>query len=334
LSGAPAPAKVTVRVPARLHLGFLDLNGGLGRLFGSIGLAISGWRTSITIGAAAQMRVTGPEDERVRGHIETMQHALDLRGAYDATIDEVVPAHVGLGSGTQLALAVAAGLRSLHGLPLDVRADAIRLGRGARSGVGIGLFEQGGLVVDGGRGSAQTPAPIVSRIPFPEQWRILVVLDPHRQGVHGPDERELFGKLAPWSDAEAAHLCRLVLMQALPALADCDIAAFSSAIKELQGRLGDYFAPIQGGSRFSSPDVAAALDLLEEEGALGIGQSSWGPTGFAFVPSAEVADQLLARAHRDPRFRDLDIRAHTGLNRGAEITAHLAAEQPERQRYK
>ena len=334
MSGAPAPAKVTVRVPARLHLGFLDLNGGLGRRFGSIGLAISGRRTSITIGAAAQTRVTGPEHERVRGHIETMRRDLDLRGEYDATIDEVVPAHVGLGSGTQLALAVAAGLRRLHGLPLDVRNDAIRLGRGARSGVGIGLFEQGGLVVDGGRGSAQTPAPIVSRLPFPEQWRILVVLDPHRQGVHGPDERELFGKLAPCSDAEAAHLCRLVLMQALPALADCDIAAFGSAIKELQARLGDYFAPIQGGSRFSSPDVAAALDLLESEGALGIGQSSWGPTGFAFVPSAEAADRLLARTRGDPRFRDLDIRAHTGLNRGAEITAHAAADEPERQQWK
>ena len=334
MSGAAAPAKVTVRVPARLHLGFLDLNGGLGRRFGSIGLAISGRRTSITIGAAAQMRVTGPEHERVRAHIETMRRALDLRGGYDVTIEEVVPAHVGLGSGTQLALAVAAGLRRLHGLPLDVRNDAIRLGRGARSGVGIGLFEQGGLVVDGGRGSAQTPAPIVSRIPFPEQWRILVVLDPHRQGVHGPDERELFGKLAPCSDAEAAHLCRLVLMQALPALADGDIAAFGSAIKELQARLGDYFAPIQGGSGFSSPDVAAALDLLESEGALGIGQSSWGPTGFAFVPSAEQAERLLARTRGDSRFRDLDIRACTGLNRGAEITAHAAADEPERQRWK
>src|SRR5262249_58871717 len=280
------------------------------------------------------MRVTGPEHDRVRGYIETMRRALDLRGEYDATIDEVVPAHVGRGSGTQLALAVAAGLRRLHGLPLDVRDDAIRVGRGAGSGVGIGLFEQGGLVVDGGRGSAQTPAPIVSRLPFPEQWRILLVLDPHRQGVHGPDERELFGKLAPCSDTEAAHLCRLVLMQALPALADGDIAAFGSAIKELQARLGDYFAPIQGGSRFSSPDVAAAFDLLESEGALGIGQSSWGPTGFAFVPSAEEADRLLARTRSDPRFQELDIRACPGLNRGARITAHLAAEEPERQRYK
>jgi beta-RFAP synthase len=331
LSGAFVLASVTVTVPARLHLGFLDLNGALGRRFGSVGVAISGPRTRITIRAGTRMQVTGPERERVERHIDEMRRALALRAAYDVKIDEVVPAHVGLGSGTQLALAVAAGLRRLHGLPLDIRRDAIRLGRGARSGVGIGLFERGGLVVDGGRGPAATAAPIVSHLPFPEHWRILVVLDPRRQGVHGPDERDIFGRLAPCPDAEAAHLCRLVLMKALPALAECNISEFGSAIKELQAHIGDYFAPVQGGSRFSSPDVAAALDLLEAEGALGIGQSSWGPTGFAFAPSAEAADRLLACARRDPRCRNLDIRACSGLNRGAEIAAQMAVDEPERQ---
>ena len=292
MNRSPSPASVTVTVPARLHLGFLDLNGGLGRRFGSIGLAINGLKTSITFNAASQLRVTGPENERVRGYLQVMRRALDIETTCHVKIDEVVPAHAGLGSGTQIALAVAAGVRRFHGLPLDVRGDAIRLERGARSGVGIGLFDHGGLVVDGGRGSLTTAAPVVSRMPFPEQWRILVVLDPHRQGVHGPDEREVFSKLAPSSDGQAAHLCRLVLMKALPALAECDIAGFGSAINEMQVLLGDYFAAIQGGSRFSSPDVAAALAALEDEGAYGIGQSSWGPTGFAFAPSAEEANRL------------------------------------------
>ena len=259
-----------------------------------------------------------------------MQRALDIEDTCHVRIDEVVPAHAGLGSGTQIALAVAAGVRRFHGLPLDVRGDAIRLERGARSGVGIGLFDHGGLVVDGGRGPLTTAAPVVSRMPFPEQWRILVVLDPHRQGVHGPDEREVFSKLAPSSDAEAAHLCRLVLMKALPALAECDIAGFGSAIKEMQVLLGDYFAAIQGGSRFSSPDVAAALAALEDEGAYGIGQSSWGPTGFAFAPSAEEANRLVESIYRHPRCRDLDIRTVAGLNRGAHIVSHAEADEPER----
>jgi beta-ribofuranosylaminobenzene 5'-phosphate synthase len=330
LNRSPSPASVTVTVPARLHLGFLDLNGGLGRRFGSIGLAINGLKTSIAFNAASQLRVTGPENERVRGYLQAMQRALDIENTCHVRIDEVVPAHAGLGSGTQIALAVAAGVRRFHGLPLDVRGDAIRLERGARSGVGIGLFDHGGLVVDGGRGPLTTAAPVVSRMPFPEQWRILVVLDPHRQGVHGPDEREVFSKLAPSSDGEAAHLCRLVLMKALPALAECDIAGFGSAIKEMQVLLGDYFAAIQGGSRFSSPDVAAALAALEDEGAYGIGQSSWGPTGFAFAPSAEEANRLVESIYRHPRCRDLDIRTVTGLNRGAHIVSHAEADEPER----
>lgn len=330
MNRSPSPASVTVTVPARLHLGFLDLNGGLGRRFGSIGLAINGLKTSITFNAASQLRVTGPENERVRGYLQVMQRALDIENTCHVRIDEVVPAHAGLGSGTQIALAVAAGVRRFHGLPLDVRGDAIRLERGARSGVGIGLFDHGGLVVDGGRGSLTTAAPVVSRMPFPEQWRILVVLDPHRQGVHGPDEREVFSKLAPSSDGQAAHLCRLVLMKALPALAECDIAGFGSAINEMQVLLGDYFAAIQGGSRFSSPDVAAALAALEDEGAYGIGQSSWGPTGFAFAPSAEEANRLVESIYRQPRCRDLDIRTVAGLNRGAHIVSHVEADEPER----
>jgi beta-RFAP synthase len=330
LSRSPPSANVTVTVPARLHLGFLDLNGGLGRRFGSIGLAIHGLRTSITISAASRMGVTGPDNERVHGYLKTMQRALDSESAYHVRINEIVPAHAGLGSGTQIALAVAAGVRRFHGLPLDVRGDAIRLGRGARSGVGIGLFDHGGLVVDGGRGPLTTAAPIVSRMQFPDHWRILVVLDPHRQGMHGADERDVFNKLAPFSDAEAAHLCRLVLMKALPALAECDIAGFGSAIKEMQMLLGDYFAAIQGGSRFSSPDVAAALGALEDEGAYGIGQSSWGPTGFAFAASAEEANRLLESIRRHPRGRDLDIRVVSALNRGAQIVSHVEADEPER----
>jgi beta-RFAP synthase len=330
LNRSPSPASVTVTVPARLHLGFLDLNGGLGRRFGSIGLAINGLKTSITFNAASQPQVTGPESERVRGYLQAMQRALDIENTCHVRIDEVVPAHAGLGSGTQIALAVAAGVRRFHGLPLDVRGDAIRLERGARSGVGIGLFDHGGLVVDGGRGPLTTAAPVVSRMPFPEQWRILVVLDPHRQGVHGPDEREVFSKLAPSSDGQAAHLCRLVLMKALPALAERDIAGFGSAINEMQVLLGDYFAAIQGGSRFSSPDVAAALAALEDEGAYGIGQSSWGPTGFAFAPSAEEANRLVESIYRQPRCRDLDIRTVAGLNRGAHIVSHVEADEPER----
>lgn len=316
---------MTVSVPARLHLGFLDLNGQLGRRFGSIGLAISGLHTRISVSPATHTQVSGPDSERARRYVERLQSLLDLKGAHHVHIAEAVPGHAGLGSGTQLALALAAGIRQLHGLPPDIRGDAFRLGRGRRSGVGIGLFDAGGVVVDGGRGEAMAPAPIVTRLPFPEAWRIVLVLDPARTGVHGDEERAAFERLPPFAAADAAHICRLVLMQALPALAEADLVSFAAAIKQMQQLLGAYFAPLQGGGSYSSQDVAAALDLLEGEGALGIGQSSWGPTGFAFVRSHEEAERLVDVARKHPRCRSLDIRACKGLNHGAHISAGTVA---------
>src|SRR5215813_15438631 len=165
------PEGVTVTIPARLHLGFLDLNGGLGRRFGSAGLAVTGLRTKIAFRRAQRNYVTGPERERVMRHMDKMVQRLALGDGHAVDVLEVVPSHAGLGSGTQLALAVAAGIRRLHGLPLDVQGDALYLGRGARSGAGMGLFYTGGLVVDGGSTKNGLPAPIVGHMRFPDRWR-------------------------------------------------------------------------------------------------------------------------------------------------------------------
>jgi beta-ribofuranosylaminobenzene 5'-phosphate synthase len=321
-SGVSKPGATTVKVPARLHLGFLDLNGRLGRRFGGIGLAVGGLRTSITIQRAKLSDVIGPEADRVRPYLLKMEQHLGLGTGHRIQISEVVPSHAGLGSGTQLALAVAAGLRQLHNLPLDVEGDALHLERGGRSGIGIGLFSRGGLVVDGGRADERAAPPIISHLPLPMQWRILVILDPQRQGMHGPAEAAAIAALSPMSEAETAHLCHLILMKALPALAEHDLANFGAAITELQMRLGDYFAPAQGGGRFMSADVAAVLDALDGAGACGIGQSSWGPTGFAFASSPGEAERLAVVARRYASARRLDIRVCEGLNRGAEIVAH------------
>jgi len=320
------PAEIAVTVPARLHLGFLDLNGSLGRKFGGIGLAISNFETSLTIRRAKCTRVSGPESERIQQYLRKMERSLAFDGAHAVNVLQTVPAHSGLGSGTQLALALASGIRRLHNLPLQVEEDALRLGRGARSGIGIGLFHRGGLVVDGGHGSQSGVAPIVGHLPFPEHWRVLVILDRQRRGVHGLDEVSAFANLAPMPEADAARICRLVLMKALPGLAEHDIVSFGGAIKELQARLGDYFAQAQGGSAFTSSAVAEVLAALDAAGAHGIGQSSWGPTGFAFAPSPEEAERLANRAREHPVAGGLDIRICSGLNRGAAIVAQMPGE--------
>ena len=103
--------------------------------------------------------------------------------------------------------------------------------------------------------------------------------------------------LPPFPAEIAAHLCRLTLMRLLPAVAEADLDAAGPAVAEMQRRVGDHFAPAQGG-RFTSPAVARVLAWLEAEGIPGVGQSSWGPTGFALLPDAVTAERVKAAAER------------------------------------
>jgi beta-RFAP synthase len=322
VTARPAIRAVRVTAPARLHLGFLDLAGDLGRRFGSLGLAVDRPRTRLTLEPAARLSVEGPEAERAERVLRKAAELLAVRPAVRLAVEEAIPAHMGFGSGTQLALAVGAALSRLHGRPADAEALAVRLGRGARSAIGVAAFRAGGFLVDGGRGADTAIAPLLARLPFPENWRVLLILDRGHRGLHGAAETSAFRNAPPFGASLAGELCRLTLMQALPGLAERDLARFGAAVSEIQRRLGDYFAAAQGG-RFASPKVARVLAGLEAEGVTGLGQTSWGPTGFAFFESEARAEQVraaLAARHRgDPA---LDFAISRGRNRGAEIEAH------------
>jgi len=317
-------AHVSVAATARLHLGFLDMNGGLGRKFGGLGLSLDDPATRLTLTRAAGNTVSGPESARATRLLEKAQAALAPDARHALTIHEAIPAHSGFGSGTQLALAIAGALRRLEGLDSDPAADAAIMSRGARSGLGAGLFATGGVVVDGGRGPLTRTPPVIARAEFPSSWRVLLVRDPADVGLHGADEKEAFVALPPSTAEESGELCRLVLMQALPALAETDLPAFGAAVARIQEIVGDYFAPRQGGRRFASAKVEAAVGRLTREGATGGGQTSWGPTGFAFAESEAAARAIVARVEADARAEGLEISVHQGLNRGARIDAVYA----------
>jgi beta-RFAP synthase len=161
---------------------------------------------------------------------------------------------------------------------------------------------------------------VISRLPFPEAWRILLIFDKSQRGLHGSDEVAAFQRLPEFPAHKAAHLCRLVLMVALPALAEQDLDGFGSAVAELQRVVGDYFAPAQG-ARFMSAGVAEALAWLETGGIRGIGQSSWGPTGFAIIGSEAEALRLCDEAARRwPASSGLSFSVTAGRNTGGEIS--------------
>jgi beta-ribofuranosylaminobenzene 5'-phosphate synthase len=333
---APATARtwplgrVRVQAPARLHLGFLDPAGTLGRRFGSLGLVIDGPQTVVDLtrgevdsfdsfaGGAAAL-------ERAREHVEALRRATGCRAPVTLRLRSALPAHVGLGSGTQLALAVGRAFCTAFDLDLPSAQIAALLGRGARSGIGIAGFDQGGLLLDGGPRSDGTPAALLARLPLPAAWRALLVLDARVQGISGAAERAALARLAPLPRAAAAEICHEVLMRVLSGAAGNEFTPFAAGLSRVQQVLGEHFAPAQQGRAFTSAPVGRLLHWVAGQAEAGIGQSSWGPAGFAFLPSDAQAQSVLAAARAagvvDPALDVLVVRAR---NHGAVVADERA----------
>ena len=225
--------------------------------------------------------------------------------------------HTGLGTGTQMAMAVARALALL----ID-RSDweAPRLaglvGRGERSAIGAYGFCAGGLLVEGGKMDRSRLAPLVARCPFPEDWRIVLICPRCRQGLAGDRERHVFATMAPISDETTARMCRLVLMGLLPAVVDGDLPAFGASLYELQQVAGTCFLKSQGGV-FAGPILERIVRFVRDEGVAGVGQSSWGPTLYAFCGDEDRALRLAGNIQNRFNLDDHEVVVTEADNRGA-----------------
>ena len=235
--------------------------------------------------------------------------------------EAAAPDHAGLGTGTQIGLAVARALAMDSGMADMSTPDlARRVGRGERSGIGIHGFEQGGFLIDGGRGKSAQVAPLVARLPVPEDWCVVLITPRAEPGMHGMAERNAFETLVQSQHAEAisARLCRLALMGMLPALAEKDCAEFGNAVYEYNRLAGELFAPVQGGI-YSQPIIGGIVEFIRGRGIAGAGQSSWGPTVFAIVKDHDLACSFADSLRR--KFGDgaTIILVTSANNRGATV---------------
>lgn len=288
---------VFVEAPARLHFGMLDLRGDLGRRFGGIGAAVAEPSLLLEAAPAPTFRADGPPADAERALEFARRFAAHHGRAAGAhlRLHRTIPAHVGLGSGTQLALAVARALAELHGLPTEVSALARAVGRGRRSAIGTWTFALGGFVLEGGRkGGSDGPAPLLARLPMPAAWRLVIAVPRGAPGLAGDEEAVAFARLAPPDPREVERVAHLVLMQLLPALAEADLPSFGAALSEVQRLTGGWFAAAQGGP-FAPGESALLVRRMQEWGALGVGQSSWGPAVYGIVTEADQGQALAER---------------------------------------
>ncbi len=310
--------RIEVRAHARLHFGFLDVTGERGRRFAGIGLTLESPRTVLEIEPADRLIVEGEHAERFVRLASMHQEASGRTPKARIRVLEAIPDHVGLGSGTQAALAVGTGLDRLQGVTRPPEELCGLMGRGGRSGIGFHAFRSGGLLVEAGhrpdRDTAE-PAPLLLRHAFPREWRIVLAVPTTGRRISGSREEHAFARLRPEAIRDVDAVAGIVLLKMLPALVERDLRAFGAALTEMQDRVGAWFSSVQEGPYH--PDSARLVRALRQEGATGVGQSSWGPTLYALAAGEREAGEI-----RD-LIRRLDARAEVTIvrarNRGAEI---------------
>jgi beta-ribofuranosylaminobenzene 5'-phosphate synthase len=320
---------VRVETGARLHIGFQNLSLAHERLYGGVGLAIEDPR--IVLEAEIDSTVACG-DPSVAAYAERVCGLLDVSGVR-LRVEETFPRHVGLGSGTQLALATLEAVARVHDREPKPRERAPDLNRGGRSGVGVGTFETGGFVVDAGhpteRFTTAPPEPgqwevpvVVARHALPESWRFVLVLPDVDPGRSGDNEDESMRTVVERADPTVADdLATVLVRQLLPAVAEGRLEAFGDAVGAF-GRLnGAWYSDQQGG--VYRPPAGRLVDALAEEPSIrGVGQSSWGPAVYGVTEGStaetarSAAESALAEAGVDGEVRIIAPR-----NEGVRVTS-------------
>ncbi|AHF99760.1 GHMP kinase [Halostagnicola larsenii XH-48] len=302
----------TVRAGARLHVGFQNLSLARERLYGGIGIGLEEPRLTVTAERADGV-VAG--DPLVREYATRAVDVLQVTGV-SLSIGNRLPRHVGLGSGTQLALSILAATAKAYGLEPAVRERAPAMGRGGRSGVGVATFENGGFVVDAGHPTGRftteppsegdwTVPPVVARHDLPSDWRFLVVVPDAEPGRSGTGEDESMRAVVERADpAVADELSSVVTGRLLPAAAEGRLEAFGDAIAEIGRKNGAWYADAQGGV-FRPPAGELAESLEGCPVLFGVGQSSWGPVVYG-VTDENHGREATAAAHSALEERSLE----------------------------
>jgi len=294
--------KVYVRTPSRLHFSLIDMNGQLGRIDGSLGLALNYPNVVIQASKSGEITVQGEERASVEKLASVFLRQFNIPSGAQIEVKSTIPKHVGLGSKTQLSLAVASVLSKIYGIKKTTRELAIIMKRGGTSGIGVAAFEKGGLILDGGhsfgRGgekqsflpssaSKAQPAPVLVRYTFPEDWFFVIAIPHIHRGVHGEDEIRVFKERCPINAAYVGKACRIVLMKLLPALLERNIENFGSGLTELQD------AGFASATKdLMHPVVKRCIQFMLKKRAYGAGQSSFGPSTFGLVQGEDEARKL------------------------------------------
>lgn len=271
--------------------------------FGGIGMMVQTPATVVELTPSRQLQIENDTTLRVQAFVErwwaahrtrltaTTAHHLPVH----INIERSPPQHMGLGAGTQLALAVGQALsRFFLDVELAPEELARTVGRGLRSAVGTHGFFRGGVIVDRGKTDESSLGTLDGAFPIPPEWRVILIGRTDLQGIHGQRELSAFRNLPPIPDATTQRLQRLTRETIVPALLADQFDVFAEGIYQYGLAAGECFRQIQGGP-FASSRATEVVKTLRAWGVAGVGQSSWGPCLFCFIPDPDQASSIVTR---------------------------------------
>jgi beta-RFAP synthase len=310
---------VHVTAPSRLHFGLWSL-GGAGRQFGGVGAMVERPGLRLKFATAPHFTASGSLADRALGFARRWAefHRRELPDC-EVQVANAPPQHAGLGTGTQLGLAVAAGLNAWCGLPAQSPLElAVSVGRGQRSAVGTYGFVHGGLIVDQGKSAGELVSPLDCRVSLPEEWRFVLVRPVELSGLAGDDENRAIASLGEVPRAVHDQLVAEAREHLVPAAVTGDFADFAASLYRYGYLSGLCFAAQQRGP-YNGPLLTELVERIRNLGYQGVGQSSWGPTLFTVAESQHHGEQLATRLRSQTWGERLDVLITPPCNAGAQI---------------
>jgi beta-ribofuranosylaminobenzene 5'-phosphate synthase len=294
---------IIIKTPSRLHMTLIDLNGSYGRVDGGIGLAIE--KPNFTLHyEPANKGITIDFNENI--HDEEMKKEIvkkirisaektisyfNFEDGFHFTVEEAYPLHSGLGSGTQMSLATAKLICESNDTTIDSISLGTILGRGGSSGIGIGAFDHGGFILDGGHDlkdkknsvlpssiNPAKPPQLLGRYNFPKDWEFVVAVCKADTTITGLKEDKIFKKYCPVPKNDVEKLSHIIFMNLIPFLLEKNIEAIGDAINSIQ-TLG--FKNVE--VTHQTKNIRDLIEKMRQFGAYGVGMSSFGPAVYGLI---------------------------------------------------
>lgn len=327
-----------ITTPCRIHLSLIDENGYTGRVDGGIGLMLD--RPNVVFEAsnnAEEFKI-----EALKYYRESIEVINEIASKVFKTFNisnknfhfnlkRYFPSHIGLGSKTQLSLAIATAITKLKNITNLTTTQLTKLvERGGTSGIGWRGFETGGFILDGGHdfgkgkeketflpssaSNSANPALTLFRHDIPKNWRFVLVIPSVKKGVYGDEEVSIFQNYAPIPRNEVNEVSHQIVMKIIPSLINNDLSGFGEGLKRIQS-IG--FKKIE--ISLQHQVVKDLLSFFDEYGLKAYGMSSFGPSVIGILESDSEAVELLKTVQKNQKNGGGHIYICKPNNTGAKI---------------